>query len=324
MRLNVCFLMMLLLIGCKSNEILVENAHTETGKTRAQVKASPTVESQESLPIAPPDEIQIDWHGTIPGVVLDWNAKDLTVQVGTAPKQRVFSRISENYCRVLQCDPEGRKCRCGNSFRLSSIVGKVVSFEDESDFSCAGSYLHWRYGSLDLGKSGDFIYPRLVEFDDKEAVKLRASKMIALTDLFSETNLLAALLTNPQISKDISKAMKENKLKSTPTTLSEFSNLFTKYMSGMFDDYFYLEKDYLTRFVFHHIENDKVAVWISLTPTSHTAQADHEHIEILLPIPDKLRESLLLADSGQQGFLMKDAEKFVGTSYAKFEFGGKK
>jgi hypothetical protein len=177
---------------------------------------------------------------------------------------------------------------------------------------------------LDLEKSGDYIYPTLVEFGDEEASKVRTSKVVAITDLFSEADVLAALLANSQISRDISKALSENKMKSPPTTLSEFSDsIFTKYMSDVFDGAFYLRKDYLTRFVFHHIEGDKVAVWISLTSTSHAAQAVHEHVEILLPIPDKLREPLVLADSGQQGFLMKDAEKYVGTSRAKFEFGGK-
>jgi hypothetical protein len=318
-----CFLVILLFIGCKSSESPVENVHPEAANTPPPVKVSPTIEPPKEPP-AVPDEIKINWQGSTNSFYLDWNGKDLLVQLKGGIKQKILSRMSENFCRVLHKDPESRNCRCGNSFRLASVVGNIVSFEDESDFSCAGSYLYWRYASLDLEKSGDYIYPTLVEFGDEEASKVRTSKVVAITDLFSEADVLAALLANSQISRDISKALSENKMKSPPTTLSEFSDsIFTKYMSDVFDGAFYLRKDYLTRFVFHHIEGDKVAVWISLTSTSHAAQAVHEHVEILLPIPDKLREPLVLADSGQQGFLMKDAEKYVGTSRAKFEFGGK-
>jgi len=54
--------------------------------------------------------------------------------------------------------------------------------------------------------------------------------------------------------------------------------------------------------------------------TSHAAHAVQDHLEILLPIPDKIRQPLLLAKSKQEGFLMKDAADLVGNSFAEFEF----
>jgi len=78
------------------------------------------------------------------------------------------------------------------------------------------------------------------------------------------------------------------------------------------------------QFSIHHVEGDKVSVWISSLRQTPPTRALREHLELLLPIPENLRESFLSADSGKEGFLMKDSEKYVGASYAEFEFGSKK
>jgi hypothetical protein len=321
MKIQICLLAIFFLLNSCDSKPEPEGVQSHTVINSNGKRVSPTVKPEATSPVVP-EEIQLSWEGTSQGYNLDWDGKDLSVQAD-GKKHGIFSQVSANYCRVLRSDPESRNCYCGNSFNLTSVVGKIVSFEDESDFSCSGSHTYWRYTSLDLAKPGDFVYPRIVGFEGKEAKKLRASKMIALSDLFSETDIFAGILANSQVSAGISRAIGENKVKSSPTTLAEFSGSFAGDKMNLFNDDFHLEKDYLSRFVFHHLDGDKVAVWISLTPSSHAGQANHEHIEILLPIPEKLREPLMYADIGQQGFLMKDAAKFVGTTYAKFEHGPK-
>lgn len=310
------------IFGCSdASKSLVQSAPNETPPPTVAIQASPTVESQH-FPPYPPNETERKWSDSIDGDSLDWDGSDLFVQEEGEGRLGIFSRIAWNYCRTVQRGPD-RNCYCGHSIRLASVVGTIVSFEHESDFSCSGSHLRWRYASLDLKKSGDFIYPRLVEFETKEPFMIRSSRMVSLTELFSEADILDAFLANERINREITKAIAEKKIERPPNTLREFDQYFARFDPNIFDGFLRLEKDYLTRFVFHHLEGKTVSVWISLTPTSHVSQAVHEHLEILLPISDKLQQTLLLADARKQGFLMKDANEAVGTSYAQFELGGK-
>jgi len=125
---------------------------------------------------------------------------------------------------------------------------------------------------------------------------------------------------NQEISKAIAEASRLERLNGVPQTLDEFNRYFARYDAKVsFDSR--LANDYLSRFDFREIRSEKLAIWISLTPTSHAGQANQDHIEILMPIPEKLRSELFDAESGTVGFLMKNAANYVGTKPAHFTVG---
>ncbi len=269
------------------------------------------------------DEL-IKWSQTIGRNFFVWDGKDLFVKSETSSKKLgVFSRIAENYCLASRKGAE-KNCFCGNSMGPIAIVGSIVAVDHESDFSCQGSYLSWRFASFDLEKLGDLNYSLPEELNSSEPVRSPKGKLVSLEELFSDEDIFSAFMANEPISEMIAEAINERKLEAKPKDLIGLTKFLTRENTIFLDGFFQLEKDYLTRFVFHHIEGEKVAVWISLTPNSHVGQANHEHLEIFLPIPEKFRNPLLLAEAGKEGFLMKDAAKFVGTSHTEFDFDGSK
>jgi hypothetical protein len=284
--------------------------------TDTQLTPATAADPPNSTPTA--EEVR-PWRSTIAGTVFDWTGDDLFVQDGVGNRSPVFSQIAQEYCRTLQTGPE-QNCYCGHLFRLSSIVGTVFSFEHHSDFSCQGAYSSWRFGSMDAKKPGDFRYPRIPEYGTDKQVKAAPGKLIDLRNIFPESAIYAGLLNNTQVSSAIAHSINEGYLLIPPGSLDKLSKMLNKMDCGLGDGSLFLESDFLTRFVFHHLDADKVAVWISLSPNSHAGQANREHLEIMLPIPEKMRTALIRADSKQEGFLLKDAPEFVGTRYAEFEF----
>jgi hypothetical protein len=279
-------------------------------KGNVEVKTTP-------LPIR--EDVKTDWIQTIKGNSFSWNGKDLFLTERDGNKVGILSKIANNYCRIRQVGEE-KDCYCGNFIRPVSVVGSIVGIDHTSNFSCQGSYYSWRYASFDIEKSGDYNYITTDAENSSEPFRLPDGKLLSLTELFSEPDVFNMLMRNQIIANSINEAINSKKISVKPNNLKELSSFFRLPTTRLLDD-FQLEKDYLTRFVFHHIQDERVAVWISLTPSSHVGQANQEHIEILLPISDNLRESFLRAEIKESGFLMKDADKTVGTAYAEFDVG---
>jgi len=202
-----------------------------------------------------------------------------------------------------------------------AVAGNLVSFEYESGFLCGAiNSSSWGYGTFALGKNGKFLfYPP----NNSNPLQTNEPTDISLSSLFSEEDIFRALIANERISADIFKLVNQAKIKSGPRNLAELKTMFETFKYDFLDGMFDLNANALEGFALHHVSGDKVSVWISLTPSSRASQSVHESLEILLPIPGKLREAFELADSTKEGFLMKTASQFVGASSTKFEFGGR-
>jgi hypothetical protein len=185
---------------------------------------------------------------------------------------------------------------------------------------CGGAHpsLDTRFTTVDAAKPGDLRYAIADEtpmFDTHDISEEKNNKAIALTDLFPEEIILQALVED----RVIKAAIKESENPTPPQKLSDLPKLFEKDFYGLPNVDFELRPDFLTRFAFHHVEGDKVAVRLGLPPHSGANQSQHMQIGLLLPIPDALREPLKLASTRKRGFLMKDAAKVSRGSSTKFE-----
>jgi hypothetical protein len=250
---------------------------------------------------------------------LIWNKRDLFVNYRGGKVLGFFSTIARSEYNKLLAAGHTEHCIRTHSFRLLAVIGNIISFEHESSMfgeGCNASvYSEWQFASIDLGKKGGVSYPDISENDWPAPVMRSSTRMLSLTELFDEKELLAALLANAKVAAVITENGGQ-----TPASLKEFVKFFTD-RNYMFDHVFSLERDFLLRFVFRGIENDKVKVRISLSPASHALQALQDYIEISLPLPARLRKALLAADSRKQGFLMKDAKTIAGSGCSEFEFG---
>ena len=140
------------------------------------------------------------------------------------------------------------------------------------------------------------------------------SKVSKLTDYFPEEEILQALLKDRLIQDGLDSLAHPLK----PRMLKELPKLFAAQGYVLGSSGFELRPDFLTRFAFHNVEGNQVAVWISVSGGSTANQSQLGLVKITLNIPPGLRERLLMAQSRKEGFLMKDAEEIAHGKVTSF------
>lgn len=264
---------------------------------------------------------EIIWSGTSGGINLWWTTTDLYFG-SSSGIQRIWEPMAEKWVEesvaIEENDPYDptpaiRNCGYDRHFKVLSVVGSLVSFEDSYLITCeraAHPDIDTRFTTIDLAKSGHLSYSS----DSMDVDLANLGKIIKLTDYFAEEDILRALLAD----RVVQKALVTVNAPAPPRTLERLVRLIKK------DDYslgdYYLPPDFLTRFTFHHIEGNRVAIRLGLPPNSVANHAMHLQLGLLLPIPDRLRAQLTLASKRQEGFLMKDAEKIAGEQETVFGF----
>ena len=311
----------------------------QTSTATKNVNSQPT-----ASPNNPPNQMGKEiWSGESAGFQIRWATGDLTA-APVAGAENVFSardfarRGFEQYYKSvkerkdLDKDLKPEIDFYNRHFRLLSVVGSLVSFEDNLDAYSKilkmpakenfayRDVIESRFLTIDLAKPGELS--NLVEDDlpTTEVDPAHPGKAVLLTDLFAEQDILQALLKDAVINRALSLA-KESKQIKQPTNLTELMTLLEGNL-GVNNCPFSFSDDYLTRFAFHHLENDKVAVRLSLTPGNQACHGQKAQLGLLLPIPPSLKESLALADSNKQGFLMRQqAIKFTPKQETYVGFG---
>ena len=266
------------------------------------------------------------WIGESGGLNIRWTEEDITAtesEVMFSAKQKegevVFSAKQKKGKVVFSAKKdlsyylsEEQKCKTGKrTMTILSVVGSIASIKDTPKFHCKNDDQGFpRFTTVDLAKSG---------------------KVVSLTDLFPESDILKALLAVPAIED----ALAESEITKAPATLKEFiekldfgltrsipvaredidNSKNCLWLSEDDDDgddndegcHFYLDaKHFLSQFAFHHIEDDKVVLHLGLLPAEPTCQWCHAQISIYLPIPTTLQPALFEAKEGKAGFLMNN------------------
>lgn len=257
-----------------------------------------------------------EWNSKVGVNDFAWDGKDLTMSLGKEKKIEIFSEFAKSDYRFLKKFENTKGCSTNYYYRPLAIAGNLVSFNYESGFLCGAiNTVEWGYSTFELARDGRFLF---YHPNAKGPVSTKDPTGIALSDIFAENDVFTALMADERISSDIEKLVGQGKIDKAPENLAELSKLVDRFQDDFLGGEFYWNFD---QFAIHHLENGKANVWISLLRQAPPARALREHLEISLPIPEKIKQSLLLADSHEEGFLMKDANEMVGTGYATFEFG---
>ncbi len=292
-KITYVFLLFVTLTGCKSP------VSDRVQLTQFPITTNTTPEPTYMVPPTDEEEKLIPWKSLVGKTTYNWNGKEFLVSRSRSETYRMFDSIwREDVAEMAISD---KKCaKTLNSYFLPlSVVGDLVSFQHEIGYMCgASAWYSWRFETRNV---------------------LRPNEQVALTDYFSDEEILRAFLANSRISAEIEKAKSKKRLDVDPSSLKQLTSFLTKFDYEIFDAQSYLEEDYLSRFAFHHINNDQICVRVTLTPTSHAGQAIQEYVEICLPMPKSIDEGLRNADSGLAGFLMKNYTTKVGTKTVVFE-----
>ncbi len=307
LRKNLLVLVCVLLTGC---DLAIPPQSQQLNTHASPLPQSTIPQSSQAKDIVG----DVIWSGESGGVRVVWTTSDLyrrsaseTESIWAPLVQKGF----EDFVAVVIGDkPEmhnSERCRYERTFKVLSVVGAVVSFEDQYKDDCGGAHpsADTRFTTIDLSKPGEVRYAREEDSPMMNVDLAKLGKVSRLSDYFSERDILQALTAEPNIQKAID-ALDH---KRSPQSLAELPQLFASDDYALGDSDFELRPDFLTRFAFHHVEGDRVAIRIGLPPQSGANRTRHKELEIFLPAPESLREQLKLAASRQQGFLMSDANQ---------------
>ncbi len=83
---------------------------------------------------------------------------------------------------------------------------------------------------------------------------------------------------------------------------------------------YFFDDDLLNNFAFYSVQDDKVAVRISLSHAAEVCRGQITQIGLLLTIPESLKAQLHQAQNRKAGFLMKDAAKLTHDAITTYKF----
>lgn len=282
------------------------------------------------------NEVQTIWDGQSKGFHITWTTSDIRAssakdgslvfsaaqfaredfQASEAENRKVNARINRESKRNGEPPLKANPCTVEREITLLSVVGSILTFRDHFYASCerqahpAGNI---RYTAIDLAKPGRTLYS-IDYFVDTT----KPGKVVQLTDLFPDGEILRALTADVLITKAL-----KDRGGYPPRKLSALLPPILEPIYGDTDNGCHeISGDLLTRFAFHHIERNRVAVRLGLSGCGVCRECLTE-IGILLPIPDSLSEPLALAEAGKEGFLLKDMKKILKGRHTRFVFRGK-
>jgi hypothetical protein len=137
-------------------------------------------------------------------------------------------------------------------------------------------------------------------------------KVAKLMDYFPEREVLRAL----QNSAVIKEALRGD----SPSSLAKLYKLLKEQNIWINKVPFIFPRDLLTRFAFHHLQGDKVAVRLGLPSIGGAVRSLHAELDLWMPITPAWKKSLTLAASGKEGFLMQDQERLSRGEYTIMRF----
>jgi hypothetical protein len=249
------------------------------------------------------------WNGCSGGYCIDWTTTDVTAaRAGTSSGalvlsselRRAFARDEAELRsdRATSISPQtapvdSDACTREVNTTLLSVVGSVLSIRNTEITTC-------RAEAHPAGET------RIIAVDLAKAAPQASSDAelnpVPLTDYVPANAVLSTLRKDPLVRK----ALKATG--SSPATLNQLVDDLASAPPVLEDGRCYsFPDDLLTRFTFHSIKNDQVAVRIGL-PGAGPCRENLTMIGILVPAPPRLMSALRLAASRKEGFLNKDAQ----------------
>jgi len=258
---------------------------------------------------------QVIWAGISGGFAIRWTTGEVAASPSSsATDVRLSARqlARAEFAKIEKDADDVDLCEYERTFRIASVVGSIVTLEDTYYLGCGGAHPDGRarFVAVDLAKPSTTKSRGLSDDEDLPG------NLVTLTDYFPEAEILRALLADSLMQKAL-----EGK---RPKTLAALLKICAEDFPTVAENEklcFAAERDLLTRFAFHHVENGKVAVRLGLSGAV-VCRNNLTQIGILLPIPESLKQALALADAGTEGFLMN--RKLGANRNTTFSFTKKK
>jgi len=339
---SFCLFLALIFAGYAS----VTDEQTQASRSRRSATTTGSKEDHRKKP-------DLIWRGRSDGFDLEWRRSDLIVSSrrGEIALFSALARPDETFAELVGDLSDAKPhrepirdfhCSYERHFELLSVVGSLVSIMDGEFISCGVHPTYYdSFLTIDLKglpspgefveqlraddhpdvKIGEIDEDKIGEIDEDSEYEWYNQKrawVAKLTDFFAEEQIVEALLADRLVQRVL------GRLEKWPKSFGELARIFNERARSIQNDpeheldLLRMAPDMLSRFAFDHVEGDKVAVHLSLVEDLGASRYGHRPIELLLPIPERLREGLLAADARRSGFLMKDAKEISRGKETKF------
>ncbi len=258
------------------------------------------------------------WIGQSGGFNLKWTTGDLTAAPVSDPAKIVFSAREiavrkfaafkkENY----QADPAWQ-CSYSLRFTVLGLAGSLLSYQESEDSYCG------RINGGGWNHPSDQTQYRVIDLN-------QPAVPISLAKFFSEASVLEALLADSTVKEALRNAESSTRPKTVGDlvkTINEGAEIKPVKATAEAPEGcgFVFPEHPFTEFAFHHLEKGKVAVRLSLEPSSGACHSSHSQLGILLPMPSALQAALTAAQSRTQGFLMESTRRLSAGKATVFAF----
>jgi hypothetical protein len=310
-KLAFCLTLGILLLFCHSRK--------DKGVSPAISSHQPTPIQEVKNEVAGSDSglEQSIWVGRVADFQIRWTTVDIYIddhKLLSPVIQKEFEEFVFELKKDVRPGEQMLACDYRRDFSIVSIVGTLVSLDDQYGIICAKASIGERFTTIDISNRQALRTGAKISLDGGPALPNR----VRLSDYFDERSILNAVVSDPLIRE----ALRNEGAKIDLRTLAQVSSFFEGHPASIRSNggLFSLPADFLSRFAFDHIENNVVSVRISLQPASEADHAAHSELELLLPIPKSLERSLSLAVSRKEGFLMKDAAEVGRDRRTTFTF----
>jgi hypothetical protein len=276
-------LLFLALVACPSKPAVVEesSARDATAIVIAEASAPPQATTSAKAGGARARAVPASiWVGESGGARIEWTTHGIATRRADGTAVDLFERSKGE-----------AGCEGDQTDRILSVVGSIVSYEESVGTTCEGA-----------------AHPSAVTF--YAAVDAaHPGKKVSLTDLFPDADVLRALLADSVVKRHL------------PKTPPKTTDALVRALAESQPECEYtFSADLLSRFAFHHVEGDRVAVRIGLSHGCEVMRGNLTQLGILLPIPPRWKDALDRASSRAEGFLMKDQATVSGGRETSLRF----
>jgi len=285
-------------IGChqtsadRANSPAVEEKNQNTNYSYIKNSENPLYNHGNS-------EEKLIWTGNYQDIEYQWTTKDFYIKFGSGKEEKLLSYyVKKTFEDRVEKADKSRSCERFFSINILSVVGTIISIEDDASSTCYYADSQSKLITLDINKPGEFYDSSRGEIDLS-----KSSRVAKLTDYFTKQEIFQALIELPEIQRTLQYAEKYKK----PQNLQELlMAIDTVGVDGINGTAHKLTDLSWSSFAFIALRDEKVVVDVELKPSA--SSTSHPRLTLQLPTPTKLKQELEFAASQKSGFLGKDIE----------------
>jgi len=239
------------------------------------------------------DEERPLWQGHSGDVEVRWTSRDVYTKSGRGDFAPLFKG---GFMAGVTAEPG---CRIDGELKILSLVGNYLTYEKSFEKNCTGRVEPLRT-----------VYRGVVRVG-------RTRHAAKLTDLYDEQLLSRTLMAHPIVRRSLEKTRELVVNRSLASLMRSLSHFVIVYDVDDYECRASLDQ-VLNGFAFERLSAEGVSIRLFLElDGSRSCQMNPLEVSVTLPLPEKLKRAITLAEARAEGFLVDQADGLTGRAVSK-------